>query len=296
MKNYIKFVGLLFLFCLSVNAQNIEIIKIEYGFLPAVKFKKPPIPASNDVKTQVKEFNLTINYPIVLSEKRTFLVNNVSFEMLNFAFDNVPTQFTYLGPEKLYAISYSLGLLHRFNKRWAINLLFKPVLASDLNNVDGDQVKFQGAGVINYNINESIQFGLGGAYNSDFGEPQLLPLLKLKYDNLNGFVINTMIPKSIEIIYSFSDEFDAGIAGNVIGNHYRIGKEDSPAKGNSLKYSSIALGPTLKYKVTYNLNFLLKGGFVLNRIYESFDMIDNQLRDADLENGLFVSGGLSYGL
>lgn len=296
MKTYIKFAALLFLFSLLTNAQNIDIIKIEYGFLPAAKFKTPPVPVLSDVETQISQFNLAINYPVVLSEEKTFLVNSVSFEMLNFTFDNVPAQFTYLGQDKLYAISYSLGFLQKINKQWAINLLVKPVLASDLNNIDGDHIKFQGAGVVNYSINENTQLGLGVAYNSDFGKPQLLPVLKLKYDNHNGFVINTTIPKSIEIIYSFSNSFDAEIAGDVNGNHYRIGKEDSPAKGNSLKYSTTTLGPTLKYKITKNLNLLLSGGFMLNRIYESFDPDNNQLREADLENGFFVRGGISYSL
>ena len=296
MKTHIQIAVIFFLLSFLVNAQSIDIVKIEYGFLPSVKFKTPPVSALSDVETQISEFNLAVNYPVVLRKERTFLINSVSFEMLNFTFYNVPAQFTYLGPDKLYTVSYSLGFLHKINKRWAINLLFKPVLASDLNNIDGDHIKFQGAGIVNYNINENTQLGLGGAYNSDFGKPQLLPVIKLKYDNHNGFVINTTVPKSIEIIYSFGNNFDAGIVGDVSGNHYRIGKEDSPAKGNSLKYSTLTLGPIMKYKITKNFSLLLNGGFMLNRIYESFDPDKNQLRDADLENGLFVDGGVSYSL
>jgi hypothetical protein len=296
MKTHIQIAVLFFLFSLLVNAQNIDIVKVKYGFLPAAKFKTPPVPALSDVETQISQFNLAVNYPVVLSEERTFLINSVSFEMLSFTFNNVPAQFTYLGPDKLYMISYSLGFLHKFNKQWGVNLLVKPVLASDLNNIDGDHIKIQGAGVVNYNLNENTQIGLGAAYNSDFGEPQLLPVVRLKYDNHKGFIINTTIPKSIEIIYSFSDHFDAGITGDVSGNQFRIGKEDSPSKGNSLKYSKLTLGPTLKYKITKNLSLLLTGGFMQNRIYESFDPDKNQLRDADLENGLFVDGGVSYSL
>ena len=48
--------------------------------------------------------------------------------------------------------------------------------------------------------------------------------------------------------------------------------------------------------ITNKLKLLLNGGAVLNRIYESFDPNINQLRDADLENGLFVSGGISFEL
>jgi hypothetical protein len=52
-------------------------------------------------------------------------------------------------------------------------------------------------------------------------------------------------------------------------------------------------GPSLKFKLPNNFNLLLTGGYVLNRIYESFDPNNNQLKDADLENSLFVAAGLT---
>lgn len=296
MKTLINIVVLLFLFSFQAYSQKLDIVKIEYSFFPGAKFKTPPVPSLNDVEIQINEFNLMVNYPVVISEQKTFLINTISFGMLNFSFDNVPSSFNYLGSEKLYSLSYSLTLLHNFDKKWLFNLSLKPTLASDFENIDSHHYKFQAACIVNYNFTENFQGGVGAAYNTDFGKPMVLPLLKFNYANGKDFFINIILPKFIDITYSLNNNFEVGLLGKVQGNQYRIGKDSSPAKGNSLKYSAISTGPFIKAKVSNKLNLLVHSGLVLNRIYESFDPDNNELRNADLDQSLFVSGGISLGL
>ena len=202
----------------------------------------------------------------------------------------------YLGPEKLYSISYRLTLIHNFSKKWSTNILFKPTLASDMENIDSEHYTFQYGGVVVYKLNEHTDLGLGASYNNDFGEPTLLPVLKYKHRMYDKLIVDIILPKYAQLVYLLNNRVNFGIGASISGNHYRISKDESPAKGNSFKYSAIALGPKVKYMFTEKVSLNLSGGILANRIYETYDPSNDQLKEDDLKEGIYLSAGFSYNL
>jgi len=294
-----KLIGILIfigLFTPAAFGQNLDLLKIEYSYIPYSQYKNSPNSPLNNIETQVRKLSVSLSFPIRINSSKTYLINSFSGQMLNFGIKNIPAQFTYVEPDRLYLISYSLSFLHYFNRTWSMILSLKPVLASDLNNVKNDHYKLQGESLFGYNINKFTQVGFGASYNADFGKYQFLPLFKLMYYDSEKFMINAIIPQSFNISYFLKDAFQLGFAGSVEGNNYRIGDSNSPIKNSSLKFSNLVVGPFFKINISNNLYLRFDSGIVFNRIYENYNSVNNNIRQVDLKNNYFVNGSISVSI
>ena len=299
-----KFIYAILIFTLSItsvlNAQSKFVaFELNYSVFPDSKLddvdKRPLL---EDVETQINNFKLQFAYPILGSpEKNTLLLAKASYNQLSFSFNN--DSLPAYQPEKLHEIGIDYILRQRLNEKWHLTFRLKPILSSDLRNLDYNHVNFSSGILFSKSVNENMGYGFGVVYNNDFGEPLILPALLFNWTNGHNLKTNIVLPKMLEFIYLPFHKLELGVVLDVSGNHYRIGergivKNNLSVKEGRIKYSVTSFGLILNFGITDNIYITFRGSNTLKRRFEIFTKNDKEIDTLDLENSFSIKGGLQF--
>lgn len=182
-------------------SQNyIDLLRVEYSHSPNNQFK------SGEDNTDIQEWVVDINTPIVLSENHALLTG--------FLFDNTRLA---IYPDNadisVSTLNLKLGLNSRYSKSWSASYLLFPKFSSDLKNYLSDDFQFGIAALFKYTRNEHLNFRFGAFYNTDLFGPFVSPLFGV-YFLKKKWEFNILLPSMVDINYRLDQSVRLGLRFN----------------------------------------------------------------------------------
>ena len=282
-----KIFFILLFFPLFGNAQDyVDLLKIGFGQTFNNNFE------DTESSTQVKSFEVDLTFPLILNEKNV-LITGALFSRNNLQlFPNAE----YIS---LYSTTIKLGLASTYSNKWSSTLVLLPKIASDYQNISGDDFYLGGFGVLKFQKKGNLiyRFGIYGSMEA-FGFFST-PIIGWYYLSPNQkFEMDMSLPISADINYT-SGNLTYGIDFIGIGRSFNINKEDASiyADLSSLEFSSYLQFNTFDKSVLLRAKF----GYSSNdyEVYAQGEKIDlglsafsfgddrNQL-NPNINGGLFL--------
>ncbi|MEZ4588477.1 MAG: DUF6268 family outer membrane beta-barrel protein [Gemmatimonadales bacterium] len=283
--------GLVVLAASSLAAQQRPpIVSVSFDMLPYSSLADPlPGTAEEDLKVSIANPRIQVNLPIRIGRNGA-LVNSFSYSQLNFNYREATAPGN--APDQLHALSYRLALNVPMSERWRFLAFAEPGLASDLENVESDHLRFQGGVVFTRRLASGGSVGVGAAVQNNFG--QALPLPVLNVDARSGALrFDLRLPRSAGAFLRAGSGTEIGLAANVEGSHYRLG--GAPVEGRRVRYSVLTVGPTVSTRLGSVTTARLSSGAAVGRRFEIQDADQNELRSIGLEPAFFVRLSFDFG-
>ncbi len=293
---YIAFCTLLFGMSNAVDAQPGPSFSVSYDFFPYQKFDDPDSAALEGVEVQVTALNLEASYPLVFSQGRTVLVNQIFYQLREIDYRNWGAE---LGEEphlkRLHAVKYTLTLRHVLSQKWYLLTLTTPGLASDFEaDITGDDFTYEAAVVFVRQFSERWALGFGAAYSNQFGEPLPLPVLAFEWNNGSNLRANGIVPVNLEFWYLPRPNLELGLVLKADGNRYH-GDPDIYGVDNPLGiYSALTVGPSARIHLSKAMHLNVEGGFIPFHRFEFYDG-DKEASDYSLRPGAYLRAGIQIG-
>jgi len=299
--NIIKTVLILFLTLTVINSGNSKLqaqpgptFSVSYDILPYQDFDKPIIledsSSINNAQVKISTVRANFSYPIVFSESKTILVNEFSYQLIEFEYRNLSNPIN-----RLHSGSYTLMLQQRVSEKWSLWVLATPSIASDLKaEVSKDDFNFQAAMISIRHFSERFSLGFGAAYSTQFGSKIPLPVIAFDWNNGENLIAKAILPVSLEFWYRSNSHLDVGIVVSGDGNNFHGDPEIYKVTNPELRYTMLTIGPAAKLKVSNKLVLNFETGLIGLHRFEFYDN-DNEINSYDLKPRQYVRIGFSFG-
>ena len=267
---------------------------ISYDFLPYQGIDEPieleDGTTVDDAQVRLSKLRTTFTYAVVFSEGRTVMVNEISYQLIEFKYRKTTSLL-----ERLHSVRYTLMLQHRLSEKWSVLALGTPSLASDLKGeVSVDDFSFQVAAVFIRHLSERLSIGLGAAYSTQFGSAVPLPVLTFDWNNGENLTAKAILPTSIEFWYSPSQRVDLGLLVFGDGNNFRFDPDTYQVANPELRYTMLTVGPTAKINLSKHVCLNVEAGIIGLHRFEFYDG-DNEIVSNDLKPSQYFRLGLQSG-
>ena len=274
MKNFI-YVLLLFS-SLSFSQNYVDLLKIGAGQTINNSFD------GYEDETEVKLIELDFTFPIVLNETNA-LISGVSFSSNSlelfpdsFATGNTSQVF---GPltktTNLYSTTIKIGLATTFNDRWSATVVALPKIASDYENIGGDDLYFGAYGILKLKKRDNLIYKFGFYASTEAFGLFTTPIVGWYYTSPNGkFEMDMSLPIAADINYDVGFA-TVGMDYFGIGRSYNIEKEGAPKV--YVDQSSLEFLGYLQFNLLQKIVLLrAKAGYATtrNEVYADGDTID----------------------
>jgi hypothetical protein len=281
----------------TLSAQAKPSLTITSDVLPYQSFKDDVVVETDtgdividDPQLQLRKFRATLTYPLVFAEGRTVLINEFSYQLMEFQFRRVPSEI-----ERAHAASYTLMLLRRFSKKWSLWALVTPSMASDLKaEVSEDDFNFQAAVIGIRHFSERFSLGFGAAYTTQFGDAAPLPVLAFDWNNGNNLQFKAILPVSLELWYRHSKRLDLGLVTGGDGNNFHGDPEIYGVENPNMRYTMLTLGPAARIRLTPWVQLHLEAGLIGLHRFELFDG-DHEDEVYDMKPKQYARVGIRFG-
>ena len=269
-------------------------VSVSYDFLPYQDFSDPIIvddsTTIDDASVQVRRLRASLSYPIVFSEGRTVLVNEFTYQLIDFSYRKLGNPL-----ERLHSASYTLMLQHRLSQKWSVWALGTPSLASDLQaEVSEDDFNFQVVALSIRHFSDRFSLGFGAAYSTQFGSAMPLPVLAFDWNNGKNMMAKAILPVSLEFWYRPNQRLDLGLLVTGDGNNFHGDPTVYGVINPELRYTMLTVGPAARISFSKNTRLNVEAGIIGLHRFEFFDG-DNEVASYDLEPSQYVRVGLQYG-
>lgn len=296
---------ILFLDIEILSAQMGPSLSLSYDFYPYTGLLNPNTEPINgdrnfeqDLEIRIATLNVRANYPVVLKQNRTYLINELLFDRFDLDYTKWNKEQAGGGPkpEHVYAIKYSLMLRHILSQKWYYMAFIVPGLASDFKGkLTFDDFSFEAAVVFVRQFSSNTGLGFGLAYSRFFGEPFPMPVLALEWNNGSNLKSSIILPVSLELWYAMSNIIELGFVGGVQGNQYHGDPELYGVGNPQMRYSVTTLGPAVNIGLGKLVKIRFDAGINLFRRFEFYND-DEKVRSYNLKNAGFVRIGLKIGV
>lgn len=268
---------------------------ISYDFLPYQGIDEPiemdDGTTVDDAQVRLSKLRATFTYPVVFSEGRTVMVNEVSYQLIEFKYRKTTSLL-----ERLHSASYTLMLQHGLSEKWSVLALVTPSLASDLKaDVSEDDFSFQAAAVFIRHFSERFSIGLGAAYSTQFGSAAPLPVLTFDWNSGKNLTAKAILPTSLEFWYSPSQRVDLGLLVSGDGNNFCFDPDIYPVANPELRYTMLTVGPVARINLSKHVCLNVETGIIGLHRFEFYDG-DNEIVSNDLKPSQYFRLGLQSSL
>lgn len=269
-------------------------VSVSFDILPYQDFDEPIIlddsTSIDHAQVQLSKSRATFSFPIVFSEGRTVLMNEFSYQLIEFTYRDLENPL-----ERLHSGSYTLMLQHGLSQKWSLWALATPSLASDLEaEVSENDFSFQAAVIFIRHYSERFSLGLGAAYSTQFGSAVPLPVLAFDWNNGKNLMAKAILPVSLEFWYRPGQRVDLGLLVSGDGDNYRGDPDIYEVADPELRYTMLTLGPAAKINLARKLHLNLEAGLIGLHRFEFYDG-DEEEASFDLKPSQYVRVGLQYG-
>jgi hypothetical protein len=236
---------------------------------------------------------VAVNLPTPLGA-RTTLIHGLYYSYLHAEYWGFDSAEGPARPGDLHAAGYTLTVLRKISSSWLLRLGGGPEVASDFQNLDHDQLKVRGRGLLDHRIRRSVVWGLGAAYTDVTGRPQVLPVFHVLLNPGGRARAEILVPYRGQATVTLIPGLDLGIAARLEGDRYRIGRSGA-GRNSVVRYSTASFGPSLELETMSGMYLRLDAGEAFERTFEIRDPNDDAvLEKLNPENVFFLRGGLSF--
>ncbi|HWR84204.1 MAG TPA: DUF6268 family outer membrane beta-barrel protein [Candidatus Deferrimicrobium sp.] len=280
------------------KAQSGPSLSVTYDLLPYQDFDDPVIDTVVGTDTtfldhpqaQLRKLRASLSYPIVFSEGRTVLVNDLTYQLIEFKYRELSFPL-----ERLQSASYTLMLQHRLSQKWSVWALGTPSLASDLGaEVTQRDFNFQAAAVFIRHFSERLSLGFGAAYTTQFGSGEVVPILAFDWNNGKNLMAKAILPASLEFWYRPVAAVDLGLLLSGDGNNFRGDPDVYHVADPELRYTMLTVGPAARIRLAKYVRLNIEGGLIGLHRFEFFDG-DTEAASHDLKPSQYARIGLNFG-
>ena len=198
--------------------------------------------------------------------------------------------------ENLHLVGYRLMMLHQIKNDWRIIALFNPVVSSTFSTaLENDDFLFNGALQFIKKKTEKLSYGGGLMFTSRFGNPILLPTLRLTLSS-DKSKFQIILPTGITYDLLFG-KLTAGLQASVDGSLYNVNYTINSGNGNlepvdKIAYTRVLVGPSISYRFGKIFQFSADTGITLARKLElESDVFEDQTND--VENAPYFRFGIA---
>ncbi len=271
---------------------------VTWDFLPYQDFDDPVVDTVigtdttflDDPQAQLRKLRASLTYPVVLWGGRTVLVNDLSYQLIEFKYRSLEYPL-----ERLHSASYTLMLQHRLSQEWSVWALGTPALASDLEaEVSEDDFNFQTAAVFIRHFGERFSLGFGAAYSTQFGSAEPIPVLAFDWNNGKNLMTKAILPVSLEFWYRPSQRVDLGLRVSGDGNNFHGDPDIYNAADPELRYTMLTVGPSARILLSRWVRLSIEGGIIGLHRFEFYNG-DDEVASYDLKPSQYIRVGLHYG-
>ncbi|MDN5213476.1 DUF6268 family outer membrane beta-barrel protein [Fulvivirgaceae bacterium BMA12] len=281
------------------NSIDLFTVAWQYGF-PQHYENNLPQKARDDF------WNVNLKVPIVLSETNTWY-NEISYYNFHIKGDDeLPVAVN--NPANLHGIIMQTGLMHRFNEKDAMILLFVPRLMGDLRHHNPKNFQFGGIALFERKINTSLTMRFGASFNRELFGPFVVPLIYLNWRLSDKWYIAGLLPVYSKINYRLNDDVTLGFHHFGLVTTYHLSTEN--AFNDYMERRSIDFSLFARFRVAGNVHFELRTGVALGKDYLQYgdgDKVDFGLplinfgdnrvqKNVSFNGGPFIRGQLVYNL
>ncbi len=204
------------LFTQPLTAQDyIDLLKINYANILDAGFE------GSDATTNVSLFDVSLTYPIRLSEK-TAIITGLDYNQQGLElFPNSETV-------SLKNITLKAGLNIKHSDKWSGTYVFLPKIASQDLHTDGDHFFFGGLALLKYQKNDRMQYRFGAYASTEGFGTFMTPILGMYYTSEDKkWEFTATLPINADLNYSFNDAISAGLGFQAFVRSYSLEREDS---------------------------------------------------------------------
>jgi len=247
---------------------------------------------SGSGEIKMNEFRTSLQFAPALKKGKTFLLNKIEYTLFNYEADFGMSN---LNSEKsFHAIEYTLGVIHKLPKDWRAIVSVTPMLSSDFEeSISSDDFLFQASALAIKRSSPNFEYGFGLAYTIRFGNPLLLPILRMTYKK-NNWTTLISLPSYVSQYYNFNENTIVGLKAAIFGNAFNatFGEGIYNADVNRVAYSRITVGPEFQIKLFKDLYLNASSGVSVRNILEVQDSDLNTIGNFDIDNKFFFNVGL----
>jgi len=259
------FIASLFISTIASFGQNhVTIAKFSYANTPLNKFE------NGTDKTKIEQFDLRLNFPIVLNEKHvllTGLFGNKTFVK----FDAEISGYT-----NLFATGLNIGLHSKYNEKWEATYMAIPKLASDFNGISHNDFQFGYLALFNYVKRQSLKFKFGVYGNSEKYGSLIVPIVGLYYLSPNEKLeMNLNLPLLADFNYKLSNTSTLGMNFDGLSSSYNLTRTIYIKEGEYAVIKSNELFAYYQLKIWESIYTKVKFGYSFYRTSEVFSENDN---------------------
>lgn len=282
---------LLFLFFVpaAVFGQNyVDLLKIGYGQTFNNDF------VDTEESTFVKSFEADITIPVVLNDNHALITGAV------FSRNNLQL-FPDASFTSLYSTILKVGLASTYNEKWSSTLVLLPKIASDYNEITGDDFYFGGVALLKYQKNEHLKYRFGLYASSEAFGIFSTPIFGWYYLSPNSkFEMDVSLPISTDINYT-SGSITYGLDYYGIGRSFRLYNEDGISQSyvdlaslefaSYVQFNALQKSVLLRAKFGYSSNNyeIYPDGQTIDLGLSAFAFGDNRTQlNPDISGGFFV--------
>lgn len=248
-------------------------------------------------KSTVQETAFFFNIPTQLKNKKTILMNGVSYSLLDTKNHNQISSFT--NYRTLQTISYSFTVVHRWTPEWVFIGNIRPTIASDFEaDLSKDDFTLQASAMATKTLNNHWDIGGGLSYTNRFGEPMVIPMFLASYSK-NRHELQAILPAKIAYAYQIdnAERLKVGAKVAVNGGYFNITSktyESTPELPpiNKINYSRAISGVVINYRLFDMVQLDVFGGYTTFRRFQAIDF-DEEIYQFDVDNGPFLNISLS---
>jgi hypothetical protein len=282
---------LLFLFFVpaAVFGQNyVDLLKIGYGQTFNNDF------VDTEESTFVKSFEADLTIPVVLNDNHALITGAV------FSRNNLQL-FPDASFTSLYSTILKVGLASTYNEKWSSTLVLLPKIASDYNEITGDDFYFGGVALLKYQKNEHLKYRFGLYASSEAFGIFSTPIFGWYYLSPNSkFEMDVSLPISTDINYT-SGNITYGLDYYGIGRSFRLYNEDGISESyvdlaslefaSYIQFNALQKSVLLRAKFGYSSNNyeIYPDGQTIDLGLSAFAFGDNRTQlNPDISGGFFV--------
>ena len=249
------------------------------------------------MQIQVTNIYLSYSYPIIRSEGRLIIINELNYHRFDLDYKDWDTNAVPVEDQIPHAtgIDYNLIVMKNLNERWTLLTMFTPGIASDLeDDLVSDDFHLQVVVAFIRAHSERLQLGYGLAYSTLFGEPFPLPIIQINWNNGAKLSVESLLPANLDIRYMLSERAMLGFSFLLAGNQYHGAKSKYDANNPQLNYSVGNIVPSLRLVLSEKLNLDISTGMTMFRRLEFYDGT-KKVQSYNMKNSAILRMGLTYG-
>lgn len=138
---------------------------------------------------------------------------------------------------QLHQFQASFLYMKILNRKWMLYALGRPSMMTDLDDVDGQDFRFEAAVFTEYGFSRKFRAGLGISRSSAFGRVLWVPLARILYRPARKVLIDGILPSRLDAWYIPSKQWELGFGLSLVGGQYSI-NEDNPLGGNQFGWAN----------------------------------------------------------